>query len=216
MNGEIKNTPPDKKNLTRRQVLVAAGAAGAAALLPGCGVKESSWGSFKEIGEEGSVLLEEKGKGKLVEIRYDPEMRDKIGAEHFLQERKSGDVPFGTETSTDRKLGEIIDRKLIKVEITEEYGDVNLHATGGKMASIGDRTIKMEPGRVYTAIRVATEAQDWTGEGTLPEYEKQHAASDHPGISKMSQGYAVGRLEGNIFIILGYVCDPRVIQEVQK
>ncbi len=218
MNGEIKNGPPNKKKLTKREALGLAGktavVAGTAAFLSKCG-PEVWGGSFKEIGDGGSVLLEEGGKGKLVEVRYDSEIVDKVGASHFLQERESGDIPFGAETPSDRKLGEIISREMVEVEVAEGYPHVNLHATGGKMISIGDRTIKMEPGSVYTAIRVATEAQNWTGEGTLPEYEEQYAPSDHPGISKTSEGYAVGRLEDNVFTVLGYVCDPRVIQKVQ-
>jgi len=217
MNGEGEKGPPE---MNRRGFLKKAGAvlAGvvAAKVLTGCGSEKGSWGSFREIGEGEKILLKKNGEEIEIEIRYDPEMKDKIGAEHFLQERKSGDIPFGTETPTNRMLGEKFGKEIVEVEVAEGYDRVNLHATGGKLFSIKDRTTEMKPGVIYTALRVATEAQDWTGEGTLPEYEEQRIASDRPGISKVSQGYAVGRLEDNVFTILGYVCDPRVIQEVQK
>jgi len=137
-----------------------------------------------------------------------------------LSNRQSKDViPFSNGAETVRTLGEITEPVLKKVigknSSLPDNSIVSVYptASGSQINSVGKQGLPEEEG-IY-ALPVITKKIDYMqDESPVPSEKNMNASGilDVRNLKEFGQGLAIGRLDSENFIVLGYVCDARAVE----
>jgi len=178
--------------------------------------------TYLEINEGDNILLNFPGSQELSEVKISYREKDERSRGKLQVRMEDGKIvyplDFKPETTTVRKVGEIVGLNVVKVKKNSQLPeDVGVHYYPNAEPPYGSINIPTLSGNTELyGISVITWPADYMGDGKQPTEINNKTYQDN-NLHNFGRGYAIGSYNdgAKTFEIIGYVADARALEVVK-